>query len=372
MPRVAERFDSEMLHSLRLVRCMSRRQLADATGCGQRQIAAYENGQVPEPLRLAQLAHVLEVSPLELIGPPPYALSELRRAAGKTAEEAADALKMSRTTYRQLERDGVRNRSNRQLPVDLVELFQVPRIVVMQAMDRSEAVRRRRADAGVVLAELAEMAASPNGDVELRRGDARLSAVARGLDYPVDVVRPVLVAALRQIRADAAADIGAAAVNQWRGRDIPDEDRREHQVLQRRKEMLQRTVLRDLSSGVLSGAEWNALIKAISVPTATGIFPEKMLTTTTRESLLRRGFIQPVPIQPALPGDGEDPRGNFYTSTAAGIGYWQRSRYRHRIVHPHINSNVPRSVEQALLSRARTATRPQAGAGSGTNATYPG
>ena len=354
MPRVTERFDSEKLRLARVARQrMTRRQLADAIGCGQRQIAAYENGQVPEPLRLVRLAYVLDMRPHELIGPPPYDLSELRRAAGLTAEEAAVELKMSRTTYRQLERDGVRNRSNRQLPVDIAELFQVPRSVVTNALEIPDVVRGRRASAGVVLAELAEMAASPHGDVELRRGDARLSAVARGLDYPVDVVRPILVAALRQIRADADADIGAAAVNRWRGRDVPDEDRYEHQVLQRRKETLRRTLLRDLSSGVLSGAEWSALIKAISAPNSA--FPEQLLTTTTRESLLRKGF-----IQPAL-GDEGDPRGNWYTCTTAGYMYWQRSRYRHRIVHPHINSNIPASIERAIFSKVRNAVRSQTG-----------
>lgn len=357
--RGAGSFDPSALQEARRECNMTRAELAKAVGCGIRQISAYENGQVPEPARLRDLAEALKVPALTLMGSSAQqpSLANLRAAAGLTAQQAADALGMSRNTYRRFEHDGLRDQRNDQALIDAcAQAFGVDRWDVISALSGRPAATRQRLGRRS-LVDLTEAAATPAGDIELRRGDPRLTAIARGLGYPIDAVRPALINELRLIRKAAEQVVSAAAVAAWYG--IAEEDdytlRRHRNTLSRRQNSAWDRLARTLS-GLLPQQDWAVLAELFrSSPQAVWVSTD---FTSALSRLTQRGLVEPVPAGSIPAGEAETALtgATLHTLTAAGSNFYRYNHDAHRRVYPGVPAVLPRIPRFTAVSGAGTAS----------------
>lgn len=163
MARGTVPFAADKLRELRSTSAGVRRrrltlnELSERTGISSQQLLSYELGRsTPEAKQLVTLADALNVSPWRLTTVSPYdaTLAQMRQVCGFTAADVAVVLKISRNTYRRIERDAILPHASTAYIDELAHIFGVRPKWIRQALEKNEAAQQRTKDGRQILNQL--------------------------------------------------------------------------------------------------------------------------------------------------------------------------------------------------------------------------
>ncbi|MFI1796075.1 helix-turn-helix domain-containing protein [Streptomyces sp. NPDC020379] len=307
MARGSADFDGDALRVLRTTRSVDGRLLSAAAlaarvGTSKARILSYERGRsVPEPARIAQLAHVFDVSPGRLSASDARHLSlrDLRVHAGLTAAEIAKSLDVSRTTYRDIERlarlpvrdDGTLRRL-------LAVRLGVPRTEIDHALHHHPLAIARRAQITDHLAEVFTSARERDAPTAVAPDDSRMVAIGSLVQRAPTVVCRLVnheLSRYRWLLRDAAmAGLDAAYAQSERAAEQAGARQR------RITEMLETAPVRsadrlsDFLSVAMSAKQWRTMV-SLSDAGAEGIAPHRVSEEDeVWDALLDRSFVNLV------------------------------------------------------------------------------
>jgi transcriptional regulator with XRE-family HTH domain len=173
-------------------RLLSAQALADLVGTSKARILAYEtNKSVPEPKRIAQLAAVFAVTAAELCqtdtGHP--TVRDLRCQAGLTAAQVADAIHVSRASYRNIERLAqLPVRDNSVVRMNLAVCLGISRADIDRALYQHPLAIARRAQITDHMAQLFKQARHLHKPAVVNPDDPRIVHIAQLLQRVPSVV----------------------------------------------------------------------------------------------------------------------------------------------------------------------------------------
>lgn len=310
MTRGSHPFDSYALHKARHHANLSLSQLANLVGTTKAQIIRYESGSArPEPGRLAQLARALKTSALTLIGTTveQATLTELRAAAGLTAAATAEALGMSRSTYRILEHEGRYPHGRERVVEQLACVLGTLPGQIRTAVARTPAVEERRLRLISLTEELTELLWSPYAEPAVEHGSERIAALADIAGQPVEQVQRLMAYLLDLGRGHVLRHLGSlgeAAYAQTARQRVQARRRSVHlrDTLKMWPDVLVEAL--DWLSDALTSKEWRSLVRVAraehdavpGVPVADG---RELTALLSRCTLLCPGV--PAVPGPALP-----------------------------------------------------------------------
>jgi phosphoglycolate phosphatase-like HAD superfamily hydrolase/transcriptional regulator with XRE-family HTH domain len=209
---------------------LSAEELASRIGASKAQILAYETGQrVPDPPRILQLAHALEVHPLQLADQSAmqeWKLADLRRASGLRATDVCSMLGLSSHSYRKLETMGLTAEGCYGVSPRLAAALDVPVPALERHLANAPAVRERLGGIRPVLTAVVDTHLAPGRSDLPSADDPAVKEVAASFGRSVTTIVRLLseeVAALREARRRqameaATAFYGATAQEQQRAR----------------------------------------------------------------------------------------------------------------------------------------------------------
>ncbi|WP_331723983.1 helix-turn-helix domain-containing protein [Streptomyces sp. NBC_00005] len=184
---------------------MTAEELARAVGATKAQILAYENGhRVPDPPRLRALARALKIHPSQLTnsdGRETWTLADFRRASGLRSQDIVERLGISPKNYRRFENEGIVPSRRPRFVDEVAAALGMPRQAVEIAIDRTPAVRRRRARARELVVAMAEHYVPRPGQWKgPAPDDPHLIELAATYGRPVQRLRRVLAYELGELR----------------------------------------------------------------------------------------------------------------------------------------------------------------------------
>ncbi|MEV0936418.1 helix-turn-helix domain-containing protein [Streptomyces phaeochromogenes] len=209
---------------------LSAEELAGRIGTSKAQILAYETGQrVPDPPRIRQLAHALEVHPLQLADQSAmreWKLADLRRASGLRASDVCSLLGLSSHSYRKLETRGLTAEGCYGVSPRLAAALDVSVPALERHLANAPAVRERLDGIRAALTAVVDTHLAPGRSDLPSSDDPAVKEVAASFGRSATTIVRILseeVASLREARRRqameaATAFYGATAQEQQRAR----------------------------------------------------------------------------------------------------------------------------------------------------------